>query len=96
MPEGQPLPERPEVRNDLWHTAKMFDYGPERNLKVWTEAAQMLDAFAEMAANLDNDGLEVALVDAHERAKEEVRRAESEVRMRREWAEGQPTRAEQL
>jgi hypothetical protein len=48
----------------------MFDYGPERNLEAWTEAMHMLDAFAEMAANLDNDALRVALVDCHERAKE--------------------------
>ena len=88
--------ERPETRNDLWRTAKVFDYGPEQNLKVWTEATHILDAFAEMAANLDNDGLQVALVDAHGRAKEEVMRAESEVRMRREWAADQPTRAEPL
>lgn len=92
----RPLPDRPEQRNDLWRTAKMFDYGPERNLEIWTEAMHMLDAFAEMASNLDNDALQVALVDCHIRAKEEVKRAGSEVRMRREWAEGQPTRAEPL
>lgn len=93
------LPPSPERRNDLWHEAKMFDYGPEDNLKLWNQATGILDSFVEVAAKLgvaENEALVHAMIDARERAREEVRRADSEVRMRREWAEKQPKEADLL
>ena len=93
---GQPLPASPEKRNDLWRCEKVFDYGPEKNLEVWATASHVLEGLAEMGDALGNDGVVVALTDAMIRAKEEVRRHRSEVRMRREWAEKQPTEADLL
>ncbi len=90
---GRPLPASPEKRNDLWRCEKVFDYGPEKNLEVWSNAARVLEGLAEMGDALGNDGVVVALTDAMIRAKEEVKRARSEVQMRREWAERQPTGA---
>ena len=92
----QPLPVSPERRNDLWHTAKAFDYGPDGNLKQWEEAVDFLDGLANMGGRVGNDAVSVALIDARDRAQEEVRRAKSEVRMRREWASRQPTEADLL
>ena len=93
---GRPLPPSPEKRNDLWCCEKVFDYGPEKNLEVWSGAAVVLQGLAEMGDALGNDGVVVALTDAMSRAKEEARRAASEVRMRREWAGKQPTEADLL
>jgi hypothetical protein len=93
---GQPLPERPEVRNDLWHHQKAFDHGAEGNLAQWEHAVEMLDSLVEFRFFHDKDALMVALMDARDRAREEVRRAASEVRMRREWAASQPTGADLL
>lgn len=96
---GQPFPESPEKRNDLWHEAKMFDYGPEDNLKLWEQATGILDSFVEVAAKLgvsENDALIHAMIDARERAREEIRRAGAEVQMRKEWAERQPKEADLL
>ena len=93
---GRPLPASPERRNDLWRCEKVFDYGPEKNLEVWASAAHVLGGLAEMGDALGSEGVVVALTDAAMRAKEEARRAKSEVRMRREWAEKQPTEADLL
>ena len=95
-PESGALPPSPEKRNDLWCNEKVFDYGPERNLEAWESAARMLEGFANMSDSLDNEPMIVALTDAMLRAKEEVKRARVEVRMRREWAEKQPTEADLL
>ena len=95
-PESGALPPSPEKRNDLWRCEKVFDYGPERNLQAWESAARMLEGFANMSDSLDNEPMIVALTDAMLRAKEEVKRARVEVRMRREWAEKQPTEADLL
>ena len=90
------LPPSPEKRNDLWRCEKVFDYGPEENLEAWKEAAMMLEGFAQMSDAFDNEPMVVALTDTMIRAKEEVKRASAEVRMRREWAERQPAEADLL
>ena len=93
---GAPLPERPEVRDDLWRVVKVFDYGPEDNLRAWEQAAAFLEGLGHYAERQENEALIVALEDARKRANEEVRRAQVEAKMRREWAERQPTRAEPM
>jgi hypothetical protein len=93
---GKPLPPSPEKRNDLWRIEKSFDYGPEKNLEVWSGAAQVLEGLAQIGDALGSEGVVVGLTDATIRAQEEVRRHRSEVRMRREWAEKQPTEADLL
>ena len=90
---GRPLPASPEKRNDLWRCEKVFDGGPEENLELWSQAARVLEGPAQMGDALGSAGVVLAPTDAMIRAKEEARRAASEARMRREWAERQPTEA---
>lgn len=94
--KDKPLPISPERANDLWHVAKTFDKGPEGNLKAWTLAATLLEQFVEAGDVLGNDATVHALVDARWRAEEEVKRAQVEVTMRREWAAKQPKEADLL
>ncbi len=94
--KGQPIPPSPERRNDLWHSVKAFDYGPEENLKQWEGAVDFLGGLVDIGDRLGNDAVTVALIDARGRAQEEARRARSEVQMRREWAEKQPEEADLL
>lgn len=85
--------ERPELRNDLWIATKYFDNGPEENLRQWTEAAEFLDSIVDVGDSFGNEAVTVALIDARDRAREEAKRARSEIRMRREWAAKQPKEA---
>lgn len=92
----KPLPASPERRNDLWIVGKVFDYGPEKNLQLWRDAKHFVDGLTTMVEQWDanspmsNDALIVALSDCFNRTKEEVKRHEAELEMRREWAAQQP------
>lgn len=90
------VPKGPEYRNDLWMCAKAFDYGPEENLRLWEAASAVLEGLCKMAEEwcrnplTANDALLVAFADCHDRCKEEAKRHEREIEMRREWAARQP------
>lgn len=98
---GEPSPTQPpQIRNDLWVVQKVFDYGPEENLRLWRHADATLAGLCKMAEEWDrdkstvNEALIVALTDCQSRVKEEARRQEAELQMRREWAKQQPSSSE--
>lgn len=94
---GEPFPRKPqEVRGDLWLVPKVFNRGPEENLRLWRRAEAFLGSLCEMVATGDhvlaaeNEALVVALADCRYRVREETQRAQIYLEMYRKEAAKQP------
>ena len=81
-------PQTPERRNDLWIVHKAFDYGVEENFELWRRAELFVEGLCVMTQNWDahlsirNEALMVALMDCHDRCREEAKRHKAELEMR--------------
>lgn len=82
MLEGQP-----GGHEELWVVDPPPDQGQEGNLRMWEEAELYLDHLCNLAERRnDNEGIQVALVDAYNRCIEERRRCVDLLELHEKWA----------